>query len=55
MHRHYYHPSNMSFFFYGNNLIEKSLRNLDINYLSQYSNNTDSYKHHKIITPREVK
>lgn len=38
LHRHYYHPSNMSFYYYGQGDIYNELQLLNDNYLKNYQN-----------------
>lgn len=43
MYQYYYHPSNMSFYYYGNNSIEDSLNFLAKEYLNKYQDQTQLY------------
>lgn len=44
MHQYYYHPSNISFFYYGNQDITPKLEFLETQYLSQYQNEEKKYQ-----------
>lgn len=45
MHAYYYHPSNMSFYYYGNQDITHKLEFLHENYLKNYQNEEHKYLH----------
>ena len=44
MYEHYYHPSNMSFFYYGKGPIEEQLSFLDQEYLRKFSDKSQLYR-----------
>ena len=50
MHEYFYHPSNMSLFFYGNRDITQGLKYLSDTYLNHYKK-THLYNHSQIINP----
>lgn len=55
MHSYYYHPSNMSFYYYGNQEIAPKLEFLDENYLKNYQNEEQKYIHKSLALNKNMK
>lgn len=53
MYEYYYHPSNIAFYYYGNQDITSSLDYLHQEYLSQYKD--ESHRYDKVnLTPQSI-
>ena len=53
MYEYYYHPSNMAFYFYGNNQLHNPLKYLATEYLNKYTDKSQRYNNIN-LKPKEI-